>query len=339
MLPSMVPLKIGCPSGKKQKQEVRPLLPCPQELYYANNEMLNMNSDDRVQGSSSHFFPKPLEILPLSNPLYNHNHPASHEVLDKFKASDKTPASTDNVLKELYRSDGFAYEDTSQSYSDLAFRRTFNNTHLPQYYLKTTTAETTTVTHMAHDRFWGRRELQDRKADAPINLGAPAYTHGFVWCNTYPNWTYNPRGKLKLLIRCRIYLPKGTQVVVDRSPVYGDSGPECQFDDDRTSLFPDVLLPPAEFKIVSVQRYRSTTSTAVEADGEDVTAIKPQMHKLRYDVLTDEQYAQHVFESYGADRLVDVCLKVTRMMQLPPQSTAVAPVAPVAPDQGDASAG
>ena len=108
--------------------------------------------------------------------------------------------------------------------------------------------------------------------------------------------------------------------------MYG--GIRCQFDEDRTSLFPDVLLPPGKFEVLDVKRYKSSEDCdacdeqGAQIDPNDAAEhapklLKPSRGRVRYEELTDEQYAAHML--VDVDNFVDVSLKVKRMMQLPKQ--------------------
>lgn len=175
-----------------------------------------------------------------------------------------------------------------------------------------------TVTHIISDgQFWDFMEK-----DYMIKEGMVVYTNGFLWCNTSPNWTWKGGRGAKRLIRCRIELPENTQIVVDRSPVHG--GTECQFDDKRTSVFPDVLLSPGEFQITSVTRYQTEKDDSEsddsaddddQADGMVQTVIPKQYRKWKSIEINDEEYAAHILTDVS--KFVDVRLKVTKMMRLP----------------------
>lgn len=300
MLPSLSQLPIRAP-----KRPRRPLLPCPDELIYKDGEIINSDRYNRVQGGSSRFDRKALDIIPLAPPF-----PSSWTELIPIIGHARTSTSLENVLTELYRSDGMDTTDPIKSYDDEAFKHTFSNKHQSQYYLQTV-SKLTTVTHIINGgEFWRM------KKDEQIQQGELAYTTGFLWCNTSPNWTWKS-GTDDTMIRCRIDLPESTQVVVDRSPVYG--GSPCQFDDRRTSLFPDVLLPPGEFEIVSVKHYQSEdySESEDESDAEhDVKILKPEEYRFMASVeLSDEEYAARMLSNVS--KFVDVRLKNTRMMRLP----------------------
>ena len=281
-----------------------PLPPCPDELFYKDGEIINSDRDRRVQGGSCSFNRDALDIIPLAPPF-----PSSWRELIPIIGHMQINTSLHKVLKELYRNDEFDANQPLESYDDEAFKHTYSNKHQSQYYLQTVT-KPTTVTHIIRDgRFWDIMEENKR-----LHKGELAYTRGFLWCNTSPNWTWRS-GTDGTTMRCRIELPENTQIVVDRSPVFG--GSSCQFDEHRTSLFPDVLLPPGEFEIVSVKRYRSEDERKSDAEDVDydVEVLKPEERRPDSVVLSDEEYAARMLKD--VPNFVDVRLKSTRMMRLP----------------------
>lgn len=304
MLPSLSQLPLD--AGKRRR---RPFPRCPDELFYKDGEIINSDSVCRVQGGSSSFNRDALDIIPLAPPF-----PSSWKELIPIIGHMKTDTSLEKVLTELYRNNGFDANQPVKSYDDKAFKHAYGNKHRSQYYLQTVT-KPTIVTHIIRDgRYWGILENDKR-----LQKGELAYTRGFLWCNTSPNWTWKSDTD-DTMLRCRIELPEDTQVVVDRSPVYG--GSHCQFDEHRTSLFPDVLLPPGEFEIISVKRYRSEDESKSDAeDAEDAEGVEDDAEMLKPErrpdsiVWSDEEYAAHVL--IDVPKFVDVRLKSTRMMRLP----------------------
>ena len=303
MLPTLSQLPIGAP-----KQPRWPLPPCPDELQYREGEIVNGNKDRRVQGGSSVFYRDPLSIIPLAQPF-----PRSWEELIPIMGHIHVLSAMEKVLKELYRTEDFDTSTPTRSDSGKAFVRSFDNTHKSQYYLQTVT-RSTVVTHIiSNGLFWNIMEN-----DTQLKPGMLAYTYGLLWCNTSPNWTWKTSSE-DTTARCRIELPPGTQVVVDRSPVYG--GKDCQFDDNRTSLFPDVLLPPGEFEIVSVRRYQDEEADPdPEADGEFELLKSDKTHSGDA-VMSDKEYAARMLTNVSY--FIDVNLRlvsregVPRMMRLP----------------------
>lgn len=293
------------PSSKRPR---RARLPCPDELRYEDGEILNTDKSYRIQGSSSSFDRNKLNIIPLTPPF-----PASWEELLPIMSNFHV-GNVDKILYELYRRDGFDASRKKTSSEGNAYERTTGNFHRQQYYLKTLT-EPAAVSHIINDGEFFRFDEDDEHIVPQTTI----YTHGFIWCNTSPNWMWkasDPHGKL---MRCRILLPVGTQVVVDRSPVYDN---ECQFDEARTSIFPDVLLPPGQFEITSVARYRDDGEDEDDDDDDmdyrdsaNVVTLEPAPAKRVSTVMTDEEYAQSML--MDARKFVDVRLTATAMMRLP----------------------
>ena len=222
MLPA---LNLPGPPVKRPRQKPPP---CREELAYVDGEVLNVASDRRVQGSSSRFFPHAFGSL-LDEPF-----PSTWAHLNAIISDLNTPPSWSVVLHELYagRAPRFA---PPAPVAGRAFVKANNNDSKAQYYLTTTTKEEEVVHIQTEGLLW-------HDEDACATEGDLAYTNGFLWTNASPNWTWKSTTEEGRLSRCRITLPAQTQVVIDRSPVFG--GSPCQFDDSRTSVFPDVLLPP-----------------------------------------------------------------------------------------------
>ena len=344
-MPPLLGMEIGCPSSKKQKVP-RQWPPCPKQLRYEDGEKLGDDDEARVQGSDSRFYRswwqswwENVERLEDSFSLPSGT-PLELAELDTLKRQ-RHSGEVLKVLDELYRVDGFTSDDGSQTikYKDEAFVRVYDNKLRSQYYLQTINANggdaadaadaadptTATVTHIAHNRFWSHGEERGEERGEELEKGVVAYSRGFLWCNASPNWTWDNRPHTtRNVIRCQIQLPEGTQVVVDRSPVYGTDSMTCQFDRERTSRFPDVLLPPAKFEITSVKHY---PAPKVRIDDAAFKKLQERMNSDRHDhVLTDEEYAEHVFYvNDNADEFIDVRLRVTHMMKLPqPQEDASA---------------
>jgi len=249
MLPSLNNLPID---GKRK----RALQPCLDELRYEDGETVNRDRDRRVQGGSSKFTRvtdrQPDEELPFGSSL------TTREQI--VKLSSRTQTSWETVLGELYSDRTAPTTTPSQAQrADRAFVERFDNQAKPQFYLLTVEREAM-LSHIQPDGvFWSL--MWDETPDPAV--GDVCYTNGFVWTNTNPRWAWK-NGDGSRTIRVRIEIPAGTQVVVDRAPVYG--GSPCQLDEHRESLFPDVLLGPAEFRVTGVVRYRSTKEDYADSD-------------------------------------------------------------------------
>ena len=148
-----------------------------------------------------------------------------------------------------------------------------------------------------------------------------------LWCNTSPNWQWKTSGDTA--IRCRIHLPAGTQVIVDRSPVFGSLN-KCEFGDPegRRSEFPDILLLPGKFEITDVKRYKKDDFASDDDEEADVgqkeeDEIQPTPDDGQEYVpgteMSDEVYASRMLRA--VDNFLDVRLKVMRMVRVPDEKT------------------
>ena len=85
-----------------------------------------------------------------------------------------------------------------------------------------------------------------------INIGT-CYTKGTLWTNIDPRWTWKHIDFQ--CIRCRVKLPGGTQVIIDRSPTGYPVG-NCTLPGGGPSKYADVLLPPAHIdKVVCYRKH------------------------------------------------------------------------------------
>jgi hypothetical protein len=299
----------------KTRDVVHPIpqnLPCPNELKYKRGEYLNLQSDERVQGASSTFIRERHPKIDLEE-----KEEWSKDDLVSLLQNTGQLSLQKQVIDELYRASEKMTTDYRHT-SGEAYREVFSNDSQSQYYLQTVEEKTTLIHIILSGRFWSLKE-----SNISIDNRTHAYTTGFVWCNTSPNWTWKESHEQKPLIRCRIDIPKGTQVVVDRSPV---SQELCQFDADCTSLFPDVLLPPGEFEIDSVVYYRSTDKQGDPIREEDnskhIVYVQPNDSNLRaVTALNDNEYAAKMLSF--CSEFIDVALKVTKMMRLSAPDTLV----------------
>lgn len=315
-LPSLASLSVNTgasldeENSRKKPRVPRKLLPCPEVLRYDDGEILNMADDMRISAGDAHFSRSALDIVPLVPPF-----PTSYKELIPIMGSLDL-SIMDGVINELYRQDGFDESNAPTSRAQEAFRQTTGNRHRRQYYLKTLT-KADTVSHIIRDGEF----FSDREEDNNLKVGMDVYSYGFVWCNTNPNWTWKTEDEGKAM-RCRIHLPAGTQVIMDRSPVYAGYN-TCQFDTQRESLFPDVVLPPGKFEITSVTRYRRKGDVIKRRDNNDtdyinniksVVELAPGTHNMNV-MVTDAQYAQHMLDTVR--KFVDVQLSTRALMVLP----------------------
>ena len=307
-------------------REGRLRLPCPPELRYKDGEILNVDSDARIRGASSEFRSTPLPIIPLDG-----KGPSTQDELIKFVSASGVKNEVWNVLRELYRKVGPVTEQSlpvpepgkayASSYDGNKYRK-----YRTQYYTQTLNADATVVHMVSGGEFWNEAQSGDPHGPGKLRTchkGRPAYTTGMLWCNTSPNWQWKTSGDTA--IRCRIHLPAGTQVIVDRSPVFGSVN-YCD-PEGRKSQFPDVLLLPGEFEITDVKRYKKD-DYASDDDKEDDVAQKEKIQPRpvagqKYvpgTEMTDEVYASRMLNR-AVDNFLDVRLKVTRMMRVPDEKT------------------
>ena len=259
-------------------------------------------------GASSSFREVASPSIPLDTPV------RSWEELQPIIGALGVMTSMDSVLRELYRKPPLSERPTKRD--EWALRFSYGNTHKPQYYFHTLEAPATVVHIITGGEFWctGRSDIGKLKS---CHVHSSAYTNGMLWCSTNPNWTWKT-GTDDTIIRCSILLPKGTQVVIDRSPVYGTLG-RC-LDGESLSLFPDVLLLPGEFRIDGVKRYK--TEDFESDDDEDFECEEDKGEILgvsettpsRTTPLNDRDFAQLMLES--VNNFIDVRLKVVRMMRV-----------------------
>lgn len=295
-LPSLSLLP-SVPPPAKGKRQKRGLLPCQPELRYEDGEILNRNIYMRTQGGSSSFLSSPLKIIPLSPPF-----PTSWEELERINVALGVQTSVQTVLRELYRTEGFP--DAPRPPRPLhKYQVTDGNVHKPQYYTQTLKNPATVVHIVTDERFWDMSEVLD-DLDMPkirtSDVGRLAYTSGILWCNSSPNWTWKSRGDT--MIRCRIDLPAGAQVIIDRSPVDPDG---CEFDEEGgRSLFPDVLLLPGQFRVTDVKRYK-TDDYESDYDGDSIEPLDSADSFITSNFLVD------------ASNFLDVRMEAVVMMRVP----------------------
>ena len=301
-----------------QKRRKFPVPPCHDELVYDKDEIINI-SDQRKGGGSVGFAKTPLNMIPLEPDKF----PSSWEEVQKlFKLveGEQIDISFEKTATEIYRKHGYDTSIPIKPRSETqAFRRSKGNQHRPQYYLQRLT-KPTFVTHIiSNGEFWAsdydehEGEADEYEYGRP-SIGQLVYTHGILWSNPSPSWTWKRAAGAVKIVRCRIQLPESTQVVVDRSPV---SFTKCELNDKETSLFPDVLLLPGEFEVVSVTSYRSENSEGDSDDEEEGSVRLKPAESARFSPMgmTDEEYAKNMLAN--VDNFVDVWLKVKRMMELP----------------------
>ena len=284
------------------KRRRRALPSCHDELRYEDGETVNVDKHTRVEGGDAKFTRTGNVNIPYGEEL------TAKEQLEDL--NDYFEASFTTVRDELYSNrepEQSVGKRTKQA--DEAYVETYDNKEKLQYYLLTVRKRTTLVHIQRGGEFWDGRE--GLRADPKV--GDACFTNGILWTNPAPDWAWKS-DPYKRTVRVRIDIPPKTQVVMDRAPVWG--GFECQFDDDRTSLVPDVLLGPAEFKVIEVLHYRSSEKDYTNSKEESKT-FKYVEPNDRGSVESDEGYAQRrVFDSNG--EFMDVRVELVRQVKLPP---------------------
>lgn len=281
-----------------KRKRLRVIEPCTEGLKYDENEVILLNDNGRkLSGSSSRFKKTKSDIIPLEAPF-----PSSRD--DYFKISFDgwldVDLSFQSVIQELYGKPTSAPDPKTpvEKREGQAFRTTRDHNYQPQYYLQNVTQEVKVIHFITDGKFWDTGRLSDEKNLNKFDEGDLAYTHGFVWCNTNPKWSWG--GNNPSVVRCTIILPKHTQVVVDRGPTSG-LGNMCQFDENNTSLYPDVLLPPGEFEILSAEYYR-TKNADYSSDDDHMDCQDAEANVSVHHVMGK------------SEQLVDVILRPTTKM-------------------------
>ena len=313
---------LSCDDNKRRRV---PPPACDKELRYKDGEAVNVDSNARVQGGSAKFARAVADEIPIG-PIGKSEIPTTAEQIRRLRPF--TQPSWETVLDELYSNRQSSTTPTKspdeeeqqrQRSDNRAFVRRSGNQERPQFYLLTVSEEATLAHIQPDGDFWNL--VEDNRAD-PV-VGDVCFTDGFLWTNPSPRWAWKSDDNSDRLIRVRVDIPAHTQVVIDRAPVYG--GSPCQFDPKRESLFPDVLLGPAEFCVTEVVRYRSdkasTSRTGPDGDDDDGTTmhessvryVAPRQRGRANDEL---EYAQlRVAES---DEFMDVRVRLVQQVKLPP---------------------
>ena len=295
MLPTLKKLQIGVGGPLKRQKMDDELPPCHDEFRYDDGEIVNLNSDRRVQGASSKFLRNAPFSLETALTTYD----------DMIALNPLVSCNWETVLRELYSRK--TAQPPEEPLEGEAFVQSSDNNANPQYYLKIIETATT-LSHIQPDgRFWARGE------NNPTNpvVGDKCYTNGFLWTNPMPSWSWKNRMSNRF-VRVRVDIPAKTQVVIDRAPVFG-SVMECQFDDHHISIIPDVLLSSAEFLVTSVVHYRSKENEYKDANEfQDIQYVKPRERGIP---TNDLEYASlRVFDS---PEFMDVRVAMVAQLELP----------------------
>ena len=267
---------------------------------------MNQDKDRRVRGGSAKFTRvkdrEPGHERIFSTPL---------ETRDAIIALNKQLTNSwESVLTELY-SDRTASSPSAKQHEGQAYVVRYDNDAKPQYYIHTLKRKAT-LSHIQPDgNFWSHIW---KKSSFP-KYGEMCYTNGFVWTNPNPRWQWKSNDEDERIIRVKINIPEGNQVIIDRAPV--DGGTDCQLENGHYSLFPDVLLAPAEFRVTHVMRYRSkeVTYEDEEKSHEFLKYVKPRMVLRRNGEYNDLEYAESMV--YDSNEFIDVSVEMTRQVELP----------------------
>ena len=302
MLPPLTNMPIGAPASKRKK---RPKPPCPRELIYKDGEVLNVSNWNRVQDNDASFRQKAIEKIPLEQPFPNNREEVRKLISTAYLC---TSTSFETVLRELYqlRPDEETKSDSLPTRLEKeAFVRGDREHVIPQYHLTTVTAPETLVHIIADEEF----SIYDGLYPS---VGQRWYTNGMIWTNTDPRWEWDGRaglGSNERKWRCRIEIPEGTQVIMDRSPVHRRL---CQLPDGMFSVFPDVVLAPGAFEVKGVTRYKMRGGGA--KDEEAVVYLDEGAEDKDSE---DEAYARRFLGENTDAEFVDVHLLLRQSMVLP----------------------
>lgn len=281
------------------------LTPCHDELKFKQGEIVNVDRHHRVCGVDDGFTRLPASFdIPYGEALTTRE-----QVVEMYRT-----VTMDLVLKELYSNREKSERlPVLKAEKDHAHLTTWDNGRRPQYGLMTVEKDTTLTHTLTGSSLWNMRLESSRgKQIVYPEVGDFCYTDGVIWTNPAPGWGHKSDPYEKF-IRVRINIPAGTQVIIDRAPVYG--GVPCRYDDDHTSVFPDVLLAPANFLVTSVLHYRSNKEQ-YEAAEEEPGFYKYVSPKPYGRAGSDEEYAELcVFASNG--EFMDIRMTLLEQVKLP----------------------
>ena len=305
MLPDLSRLAVDTGAPKRPKRPYVPP-PCPDELRYKEGEILNLNDvSTRITGGSSSF-------VKARDPRISYG-----QVVTKMQALSMV--KHDRVITELYRIPPPSSPDSrpDEMVDPEAFRRAHDNTLHNQYYMHTMETDGVVSHIMTDGDFWE----PEHKTTLP-KAGQLAYTKGIIWTNTDPFWTWKSKFNATRKARCRIRLPPGSQIIIDRAPVY--DGTDCTFDQHRISKFPDVLLLPGVFRVLKVKLYRSNNATYPAGDSsmyydedEAITPeyITPSTNTMK--ITKEEDFAPTMLQDLN--EFADIELELVEQLRLEPR--------------------
>ena len=312
----LLPLPIKCGEGGKRSRSLD--RPCIPELRYEEGETINLDTRKRIIGRSSGFSKTLHDSMPPFGPDV-----ATLQQLRNVAAAYDTPNSWDTVLRELYSQKPPLkhHPEWLDDDENLAYKTRFDNDLNPQYYLFVTHGVSTVSHIMLKGIFFARYEGGEIIEVGDPRVGETVYTSGFVWTNADPRWAWKTKEvkKKNRVIRCTIEIPTGTQVVFDRSPVMAE---ECEMENEKISLYPDVLLPAGQFRITAITRYmtKSGRTDTPEEEEKDVVYLKEQRSYVE-PTVNDYEYAGN--RLVDAEEFVDMRLMLEKSVVFPPHGSIV----------------
>lgn len=228
---------------RRSRIERRPFF----DLAYRIDEVLMLDREQRISGNSSLFFPTRAAARDDARIL--------RENMTRVARAVATVAA-----HRQQPTDAFFVADARA---------------VPQYRLVTPRRANTVVHVTSGGVFWstdntGRR---GRRLD-PIRAGDACFTSGLLWTSADPLWEWRTRDDQERIVRCHITVPPGTEVAIDRAPTRGLDSMHAVTADGREAPYPDVVLPPGEFRITRVTHYRPLGASEVD-DGATTVLLEP----------------------------------------------------------------
>lgn len=320
MLPALPPLhglSISMDTGPSRKRRAS-MLPCNDVVFYNDDERLIQrcgNTDNhRVWGPDAVFERpgEPEEKVALFR---------RGLTVEGAKALHTSTPDMKGVLQVLYENPKWfkGQEQGAVTDPDLSYKWA-DSSKTRQFEVRVLETETV-VTHILDYHFWRR------DATLPVR-GDEAWTRGWLYCNASPNWMYKAEGgngdnEPEIVIRCTVKLPAKSKVILDKAPFYSA---HCLTDSGKLSIFPDVIIPPAAFRVDTVTHYCREEPGASPPSGWNV--IKPfdydeakAKRKARGNagheshIYDNKEYAARILE--GVSKFVHVQMSVTDMLEMP----------------------
>ena len=240
----------GEEAKKKQRKDASDDDPkfraCPGELRYEDGDRVIVDKWGRKQGSSVSFSRTQPVVFPAAPKTWE-------EVAKYWSGLSDLHYNFQKVVENAYRLPTPAEErkdPRGRPNEAIVRKRAYN----PQYRARVLQKEATLV-HIINSDTFGADWYTFDDIEVP-EKNEVLYTNGCIWTNTDPEWRWEGTVGEDHCFRCRIKVPAERTVVMDMSPVREGL---CQFDEGRTSFFPDVILLPAKFVVTSVEAYDSAT--------------------------------------------------------------------------------